>query len=261
MREKNVVPPLPNDPDQESGRQVIARTAAVLQTVGAHALGLNMSQIARVAGLPRTTVQRLVAALAAQHFLVIQKSGRVRLGPALARLAAKAYIGVTSVARPHLEELRRRVDETVHLWIAADGEMVLVDRVLCSHDVGIATPVGARSPLACNSGGKACLAELPEAEVLRLVAGRMPSVTVHSIVTPEALLRQLDDVRRTGVAFDLEEHIEDVCAVGALVRTGTSEQYAVCIAAPSRRFHQKRDGFVRELLACRDQIEEDLGTR
>jgi IclR family transcriptional regulator, acetate operon repressor len=261
MSKRDLAAPPPCDADQEGGRQVIARAAAVLHAVGAHSLGLNMSQIARATGLPRTTVQRLVAALAAQQFLAIHKAGRVRLGPALARLAAKAHVDVTAVARPHLEALRRSVDETAHLWVAADGEMVLVDRVLCSHEVGIATVLGARLPFACNSGGKACLAELSEAEVLRLVAGRLPSMTVHSIVTPEALLRQLEEVRKAGVAFDLEEHIEDVCAVGAVVRTGTSEQYAVCVAAPSRRFHEKRDGLIRELIACRDQIEEELGTR
>ncbi len=261
MKASTSLRPLPDDAEREGGRQVIARAAVVLQIVGDHPLGLNMSQIARVAGLPRTTVQRLVAALAAQKLLAIHKSGRVRLGPALARLAAKAHVDVSAVARPHLEALRVSVDETVHLWVASDGEMVLIDRILCSHDVGIATPLGARRPMSSNAGGKACLAELPEVEVLRLVAGRLPSATVHSVVTPEALLRQLDRVRGAGVAFNLEESFQDVCASGAVLRTDTGQQYAICVAAPSRRFHDKRESLVRALLACRDRIEDELGTR
>jgi IclR family transcriptional regulator, acetate operon repressor len=251
----------PDDAERESGRQLVARVTGLLQIVGDHPHGLNMSQIARVAGLPRTTGQRLVAALAAQKFLTIHKSGRVRLGPALARLAAKAHVDVTAVARPHLEALRLSVDETIHLWVATDGEMVLIDRLLCSHDVGIATLLGARHALAANAGGKACLAELPEAEVLRLVAGRLPSMTVHSVVTPEALLRQLDRVRSAGVAFNLEESIPDVCAAGVALHPGVDQQYAICAAAPARRFHDKRENIVRALIACRDEIEEELGTR
>jgi IclR family transcriptional regulator, acetate operon repressor len=250
---------LPESADQDNSGQLIARIAVVLQTVANHALGLNMSQLARVTGLPRTTVQRLVAALTAQRFLTINNSGHVRLGPTLARLATAAHVDVANIVRPHIEELRRSVDETAHLWVVAEDEMVLIDRVLCSHEVSISTPLGARLPFACNAGGKSYIATLPDAEVLKLVAGRLTSMTVHSLVTPEALLHQLEEVRRTGVAYDLEEHIEDVCAIGTLLRTETSQQYAICLAAPSRRFRVKRKELVRALIDCRDEIEKELG--
>ncbi|MDR3436359.1 IclR family transcriptional regulator [Telmatospirillum sp.] len=243
----------------ESGRQVIARAAAVLQTLEGRPTGLNMSEIARASGLPRTTAQRLVAALAAQQFLTVGGSGRIRLGPALARLAGAAHADVTTVIRPHLDILRQQVNETVHLWVAAEREIVLVDQIVCDHEIRVVTPIGARYPLGCTAAGKAILATLSDAEIARLVDGYLEPHTEQSIRSLDALMADLAVVRSEGVAFDLEEHAQDVCAIGAVLCTGTTDRFALCIAAPTRRFHVNRDRLRQAIARCREHIDADLG--
>jgi DNA-binding IclR family transcriptional regulator len=248
------------EPPAEAGRQVIARAVAVLQTLEAQPVGLSMSQIARESGLPRTTVQRLVGALVAQHFLAVSGSGRVRLGPALARLAGAVHTDVRAVVHPHLEALRQRVRETVHLWAMADDDVVLVEQLVCDHEVCIVTPIGARFPLGCTAGGKAILATLTDTEVRRLTEGRLKACTAHSILSVEALLADLQEVRSQGVAYDLEEHVEDVCAIGTALHTGTADHFALCIAAPVRRFRDNRDRLKQAIIECRDRTNEDICT-
>ena len=54
--------------DKEAGGiQVIARAAAILRAVGRQ--GMSLGALARDTGLPRSTVQRIVDALATEHFV------------------------------------------------------------------------------------------------------------------------------------------------------------------------------------------------
>src|ERR1700757_5018266 len=71
------------------GVQVIARAASVLRALEGSPEGLSLAQIAREVGLARSTVQRIVAALATEDFVTEAQPGRgVRIGPGLARKAA-----------------------------------------------------------------------------------------------------------------------------------------------------------------------------
>ena len=93
--------------------QVIARAAAILRALEDEAAGLSLGQIAQRVNLARSTVQRIVAALETEKFLIAASpNGRVRLGPTILRLAASARTDFVAVVRPYLtqlsSELRRR---------------------------------------------------------------------------------------------------------------------------------------------------------
>src|ERR1700688_1979974 len=89
--------------------QVIARAAAILRALEDEAAGLSLGQIAQRVNLPRSTVQRIVAALEAEKFLIAASpTGRVRLGPTILRLAASARTDVAAVAPPSLTQLFHR---------------------------------------------------------------------------------------------------------------------------------------------------------
>ena len=81
------------DPEEKNGAQggiqVIARAASILRTLEHHPGGLSLGQIAKSVGLARSTVQRIVAALAAEDFVIAAGPGDVRIGPGLVRIAQR----------------------------------------------------------------------------------------------------------------------------------------------------------------------------
>src|ERR1700723_3660527 len=96
------------------GVQVIARAASVLRALEGRPEGLSLGQIAKEVGLARSTVQRIVAALAQEDFVIEAQPGRgVRIGPGLARIASSLGSNVVEILRPYLVELRDEVGETV----------------------------------------------------------------------------------------------------------------------------------------------------
>ena len=94
------------------GVQVIARAASVLRALENRPEGLSLGQIAKEVGLARSTVQRIVAALAAEDFVVEAQPGRgVLIGPGLARIAASLGSNSAELLRPHLLALSDRVGD------------------------------------------------------------------------------------------------------------------------------------------------------
>ncbi|MFN7633295.1 MAG: helix-turn-helix domain-containing protein, partial [Acetobacteraceae bacterium] len=86
---------------EKSQVQVIARAAAILRALEEERQGLSLGQIAGRVGLARSTVQRIVGALEAEKLAVAASpNGRVRLGPALLRLAASVETEPARIARP-----------------------------------------------------------------------------------------------------------------------------------------------------------------
>jgi DNA-binding IclR family transcriptional regulator len=105
------------DKSQEKSQvQVIARAAAILRALEEQPAGLSLGQIAQRVELARSTVQRIVAALAAEKLLIAASpTGRVRLGPTILRLAASARTDFVATARPFLVRLSDELSETVDL--------------------------------------------------------------------------------------------------------------------------------------------------
>jgi DNA-binding IclR family transcriptional regulator len=98
--------------------------------------------------------------------------------------------------------------------------------------------VGARAPLHVTAAGKLYLAENSRDEV-REYARRtgLPGLTPTSITALPALEKELDRVRRHGVAFDNEEIEQGLRCVAAPIRDDTGELVAgLSVSAPADRY-------------------------
>ncbi|WP_052365444.1 IclR family transcriptional regulator [Halotalea alkalilenta] len=233
----------------EGCRAVIARAARVLRTLEQAPAGLTIAQVTRASALPRTTVQRLVGSLAVEQLVAID-DGLVRLGPALMRLATAAHQNVRDRLRPHLEALARATGETVDVWALRDGAAVLVDQIVAQREVRIEVALGSRYPLHCTAPGKAFLAEWVDADIIALAERPLVAPTPHSTTSPQALLAEIQAIRRGGVAYDREEHAEDVCALACVVELGLAERHALAIPAPARRFGKNEIALEAALRQC-----------
>src|ERR1700758_5148397 len=96
--------------DHSRGIQVIARAAAILRVLEGRPDGLSLGQIAKAAGLARSTVQRIVAALAMENFVTTTgTSSGVRIGSGLVGMAAAGGSSTIALLRPHLRVLGEEV--------------------------------------------------------------------------------------------------------------------------------------------------------
>src|SRR3954453_21657561 len=129
--------------EDKSQVQVIARAATILRALEEQPAGLSLGAIAQRVGLARSTVQRIVAALAAEKLLIAASpTGRVRLGPTILRLAASARTDFVASARPFLVRLSNDLNETVDLATIKKDHLIFVDQVIGSDRLRAVSAVG-----------------------------------------------------------------------------------------------------------------------
>jgi len=192
----------PGGLQRTAGIQVIGRAASILRLLEHHPEGLSLGAIGKETGLARSTVQRIVGALASERFLMPGASGAgVRLGPGLVSLGSAARSHFHGVIRPHLKRLSAQLSETVDLSIR-DGQVVLfIDQVIAENRrLRAVSAVGLSFPLHCCANGKALLAGMDEASLRRILPQlELSPLTENTLTSRKRLLQELERVRREGI--------------------------------------------------------------
>lgn len=242
--------------NDKSQVQVIARAATILRALEDENAGLSLGQIAQRVNLARSTVQRIVAALETEKLVIAATpNGRVRLGPTIMRLAASVRSDFVALARPFLERLSEELHETVDLSTVKKDHLVFIDQVIGSQRLRTVSAVGETFPLYCTANGKAYLAQLSDAAVEALIGRAYEARTPKTITTFEALLPELKTARRTGVAFDREEHTTGICAAGVALHDPLGNAVAISVPVPSQRFANRAPLIAERLLATKRALE------
>lgn len=242
------------------GIQVIARAAAIMRTLARHPQGLSLGEIACEVELPRSTVQRIIQALADER-LVEQAgpAGGVRLGPALGQMLNRAESDIITLTRPYLQQLSQQVQETVCLCSLSGDKVYVIDRLVAERELRVVFPIGVHTPAYAASAGKILLADLPEASVRSLLPDPLLAFTPHTL-SMTSLLAELREAREARIVADQDEYIEGVssCAVALDTYMGL---YSMAVVAPTSRLQTHRAAIVEQLLQCKRDVERAIGSR
>jgi DNA-binding IclR family transcriptional regulator len=213
---------------------------------------VRVSDAAAELGIARSTAHRLLSMLVYRDFAVRTDDHVYLPGPALSAppLRGEPAQHLRQLLRPHMEALCERVSETVNLTVRLGTQTRFLHTVECAQLLRVGDRQGMILPAWRTSGGKALLAELPDAQltaVLRAASGRGPDRLADA--ERRVLVAELRGIRERGYAENLEESESGVCAVGMCVRDGAGEAVAaLSVSAPSVRYNPERARvFVREL--------------
>jgi DNA-binding IclR family transcriptional regulator len=225
--------------------------------------GMSLGQLAGRVGLPKSTVQRIIAALDSENFVVSASSGgRLRLGPGLVRIAHSIQFPIAETARPYLRKLSEETGETVDLAVLDGDKAVFVDQIPGSHRLRAVSAIGVSFPLHCTANGKAMLAAMRDEELSWLKKRmHLTAFTKNSIRSWKKLEQELLRIRETGIAYDREEHSIGISAIGTAIIGFEGEIAAITIPTPTVRFAKSEPELAKALRLCRDAVERILGRK
>jgi len=195
----------------------VEKTLAVLEALADHT---RITDIARVTGLPKSTVHRLLQTMVDRGFATPTSDGYLT-GPRVLALAGKVLRPMDTVerARPFLRALQESTGCTVHLAVLFGDELVYVDKIEANKPYRMASRLGMPLTAHGTAIGKAVLASLSTSELDAFVRRTgLPGRTPRTITSASRLKSQLARVRRSGFALDDEENETGVRCVGAAIR-------------------------------------------
>jgi DNA-binding IclR family transcriptional regulator len=238
--------------DSGNGVRALERGLQLIKCFDMEHPSWRIADLARAVNLHKATARRLVKTLESESFLVFDPgSGEYRLGSALMPVAylVRSHAQLVQIAHPHLEQLAAQTEETVGLSVWTEGGIVSLEHIPTIHFFKPAILLGNVSTTYGTTHSKIFLAFGPEERLSKLSFGDRG----HSLTLAEAarVQEELQRVRESGIAYDLEERSKGVCAVGVPLRDSTGEVIAsIAVVVPPDRFgaaqKESISGFVRE---------------
>ncbi|MBT1076466.1 IclR family transcriptional regulator [Geobacter grbiciae] len=206
---------------------------------------LSLSELGRRLQLHKNNVFRLLATLESRRFIEYNAStGSYRLGLKafhLSRMVAR-QMRLVSRARPTMEAMVRKCNETVCLTVLREFSVICLDGVVCTQPVRVVPPIAIRLPAYCTAAGKAQLAHFPGDKLVRYISEhQLKRNTPYTITDPASFLEYLQQVKQQGYAVSREEMEVGVTCVAAPVRDYSSNVVgAVVLPGLITRFSAKR---------------------
>jgi IclR family transcriptional regulator, pca regulon regulatory protein len=208
--------------------EAIARGFDVVKAFAPHRPAMTLSEVAAAAGLARPTTRRILITLESLGY-VRAAGGAFTLTPRVLELGLTYVqaLGLWDVARPHMERLVARTNESTSIAQLDGSDIVYVARVAVPKIIALRVAIGTRFPAPPTSLGKVLLASLPGDELDRVLAE--PSrAGVRARWQPDRaeLDAALRDVRAKGWALTDEQLAPGIRSVAAPLRDGTGRVFA-----------------------------------
>lgn len=201
---------------------------------------IGLSDLARQAGLNKTTTHRLLVELAARGFVEQTGSGReYRLGPAFLRLAAlrEHTVPMRELAQSVLADLSDVTGETAHFSLL-HGDTLSTTAYAYSpaHGTSVRMEDAEVLTLHGTSSGLAVLAFSPPEFLERVLSRPLPARTPETVTDPDEIRAMLPAIRASGVAMSVGGFEVDVCSHASPVFDSSTKCIgAVAVAAPVSR--------------------------
>lgn len=176
---------------------------------------LSVSEISKALHLNKSTVYNIVYTL--DDLGVLEKVADVKFQFGsrlyiLGRAAGQASELVGTI-HPYLEEINHKTKLSAFIGIRSGMQAVIIDKVDSTFDIKIHSEIGMRIPLLAGAGGRALLAQLSDAEVEDILKKNdLKKFTPNSCMSKDTYKRLVKEVRREGIAVDMEEYIEGIRA-------------------------------------------------
>jgi DNA-binding IclR family transcriptional regulator len=247
------------------GTQAVLRAVSLLKMFDDSRQEWGLSELAQEVGLNKTTTYRLLTALESEGMVARQANDTYTLGPEIVVLGGRALRNndLRTVSKPALEAMAAATGETATLEVLSGYEVVIIDEVVGEHLMASAQSIGTRWPAFVTSTGKAMMAYLAPAELDAILSRPLLRMTPKTITDPDALRRELAEIRQQGYAVAGETLEMGLVVVGAAVRNHDGKVIAaISLGGPSVRITPDRVPEIGALVvAAAARISVQLGYR
>lgn len=223
--------------DERLFLQSVARALDVLEIYARDPKPKSLGEIAAAAGINKSAAQRIGQTLLSRGYLEQSDQGGLTLGRLFLERSFDYLRSNPLIERatPVLTDLRKISGERVDLSLFDakhdNLSIVYAIRLQSKRETFYATLAGRRLPTFISTGGRSCLALLPDEAVADILTrSDLRPITPKSITTLDELWGKVQEARRDGYAFAAEEALLGEIVLAASIRSGGVPVGAVHVA-------------------------------
>ncbi len=205
---------------------------------------LSVSDIGLKLGLTKNNTSKILSTLEIFGYVECNRyTGSYRLGVKTFQIS-QAYLlnmNLFEVSKNYLEAIRNRLNETSYVSVFNDGNIVYLNSIETRQAVRVRLRVGLIRPAYASASGKVHLANMELEHIKAIYENKMQKFTENTINSMDALIKELESIKKMGYAVDNEEFEREVISVAAPVHNFMGQVIgALSTSIPSIRCDKDR---------------------
>lgn len=196
---------------------------------------IGVTELQRALEINSNMAFRILHTLEKARYIVMNpETGKYHLSLKVLALgrAATASLTIAKVASPHLKLLATELRKVnVIMFVYEQGDLIIAEKIDSKRLPKVYAHVGRIMPLHATAAGKILASSLSDADLEAVIARNgLDSYTPNTITDMMAFKGELTQVRTTQLAWEKEEHIQNLNGVAAAIRNQHGQIIAaVCI--------------------------------
>jgi len=243
----------------------IDRTLQILELFSLEKPEWGVTEISKALNIYKSNVHNVLTTLAEKGFVIKDsKTDKYKLGIKFFELGSIVIknMDLRKIAHPYMEKLLKEFNETVHLGILVEGEILSIEQEESGQSLSSRIFIGKRAPLHCTGIGKAIMAYLPKDKFAFTIKEiGLIRYTEGTISNEEELEKELEKIREQGYAVDNMEHEEGVRCVAGPIRDYTGKVSAsLSVSGPAFRINENNvPNIAKKVKEYCDYISKEMG--
>ncbi|MBE6990791.1 MAG: IclR family transcriptional regulator [Ruminococcaceae bacterium] len=221
--------------------------------------GLSLTDIAGRLDAPKSSLFPILRTLAGAGYLRYDATtSKYTIGRRLFEVG-NSFVAKDNFYQQALVIMQGIVDqcsETCHMANLYGSEVQYMLKIDSPETIRMTSAPGKRLPANCTALGKALLSEASCAELQALFSGGLPRMTDKTITDMGELYRQLQGVRKTGLAYEQEENYSMIQCIATPIMKGGKPVVALSVSMPTFRAAPEKQALIEQLLlSAKKQME------
>ncbi len=236
--------PINNKEEKNSSVKSVLKAFRILEELD-NCGELSLGELSKRLTMDKATVHRLVNTIKEAGYVNQNKedkkySNSYKLFAMGNKVVGRA--GFKKIARPYLENLADRTQETINLGVRSDNEIVYIDKIESNSTIKVGLDIGTTVPIYCSGLGKALLPYDSECEIEAFISNTyFEKFTKKSIIEKSQILKELNSVKTKGFSLDDEEYVEGLICFGAPIFEFHGKPIAaVSVSCPKYRYDESK---------------------
>lgn len=235
-----------------TGHRSTERVLDILELLSQNSSGYSLTEISASLNAPKSSLFPIIHTMQDRNFLRLDtSSNKYRIG-SQAYLTGSAYKSdrpIYDIIKDNMKTLVANCHETCHLGIISGDSVLYIAKIESENTIMLRSHVGQRLPAYCTGIGKALIYPLTRHQLQLLYPNGLTAYTSTTITSFEQLCTELEEVKKTGYAYENSELTEGIRCIAVPLCNGNSIIAATSIAIPAYRATPEKLDEIRTLLA------------
>ncbi len=244
---------------------VLIKASKILDCLAETTGDVTLKEIAELSGLTTSTALKILDTLILIGYVTRNEKNKTYfLGPGLVKYS-QAYSTnsmLKNIAESSLEKLQLEIDETIHLGMLNNDELIYIDKLEPKkQSIYMSSKIGATKPLYSTGMGKVFLSDYDN-DRLESYFETIPlkAYTENTITNKFLMEKELANIKETDIAYDDEEMEKDCFCVAMPIKNKQGQlEGAFSVSMPKFRANQPMiDKVIEKMKVTKQLIENNL---